>query len=122
MVMEGFWLWQLMGRLHPMVVHFPIALLIFGAFLELATIGKFHSKLRPGINLLVLAGAVSVLISALLGFLLAAHEGVEGELLDLHRISGITAAVLSLAVLFLLNQVWKKNQTKSIKAYRRKCN
>lgn len=116
--MEGFWLWQLMGRLHPMVVHFPIALLIFGAFLELATIGKFHSKLRPGINLLVLAGAVSVLISALFGFLLATNEGLEGELLDLHRISGITAAVLSLAVLFLLNQVWKKSQTKSIKAYR----
>lgn len=118
MISEGFWLWQFLGRLHPMVVHFPIGLLLFGAFLEFFTIGKFQSKLRPGINLLVLGGAVSVLIAAVFGLLLATNESMEGELLDLHRWLGIGSAVLSIAVLYFLNQVGKKKQTEKIKAYR----
>ena len=32
-----FWLWHFLGRLHPMVVHFPIAFLIFAAILEIFT-------------------------------------------------------------------------------------
>lgn len=118
MVSEGFWIWQFLGRLHPMVVHFPIALLLFGAFLEFFTIGKFQSKLRPGINLMVLAGAVSVLIAAVFGLLLATNEAVEGDLLVLHRWLGIGSAVFSVAVLYFLNQVGKKKQTGKIKAYR----
>lgn len=118
MISEGFWLWQFLGRLHPMVVHFPIALLVFGAFLELFTIGKYQSKFRPGINMLVLAGAASTLVAAVFGLLLANNEGMEGELLDLHRWLGIATAVFSVAVLFLLNNVWKKNQNQQIKAYR----
>jgi uncharacterized membrane protein/mono/diheme cytochrome c family protein len=118
MISEGFWLWQFLGRLHPMVVHFPIALLLFGAVLEFATIGKFQSKLRPGINLMVMAGAVSVLIAAVFGLLLANNEAVAGELLDLHRWLGIGSAIFSLGVLYFLNQVGKKNQTGKIRAYR----
>ena len=118
MVSEGFWLWQFLGRLHPMVVHFPIALLFFAAFLELLTIGKFKSKLRSGINLMVLTGAASTLVAAILGLLLANNEAVEGELLDLHRWLGIATAVFSLAVLFLLNQVEKNSQREKIKTYR----
>jgi len=118
MISEGFWLWQFLGRLHPMVVHFPIALLLFAAVLELFTIGRYQSKLRPGINMMVLAGAASVLVAAVFGFLLSENEQVEGELLELHRWLGIGTAVFSLAILFLLNQVWKKNQTQHIKTYR----
>ena len=118
MISEGFWLWQFLGRLHPMVVHFPIALLLFGAFLELFTIGKFQSKLRPGINLMVLAGAGSVVIAAVFGLLLANNEAVEDDLLDLHRVLGIGTAIFSMVVLFLLNQIWRKNKIGKIKTYR----
>jgi uncharacterized membrane protein len=118
MISEGFWLWQFLGRLHPMVVHFPIALLLFGAFLELFTIGKYQSKLRPGINLMVMAGAGSVVIAAVFGLLLANNEAVEGDLLDLHRWLGIGSAIFSVGVLYFLNQIGKKKQTAKIKAYR----
>src|SRR5687767_3607191 len=58
-VTETFWLWNFFGHLHPLVVHFPIGLILFAAILELFTLKNFNSKLRPGIDLLVIAGVIS---------------------------------------------------------------
>ncbi len=115
---ESFWLWQFFGRLHPLVVHFPVGLILFAAFLELFTLGKYHSKLRPGINALVLAGAAGAVVAATFGLLLAKNEEITGELLNLHQWIGIGTAVLSLVVLFFLNSVWNKNQMNKIKLFR----
>src|SRR4249919_3726584 len=54
---DSFWLWNFLGHLHPLAVHFPVALLLFAAILEFFTLKNFNSRLRPGINLLVFAGA-----------------------------------------------------------------
>lgn len=113
-----FWLWHFMGRLHPMIVHFPIALLVFAAILELFTIRKYDSKFRPGIQLLVLIGATSAIIAAAFGWLLADSDGIEGELLDLHQQLGIGTAVLSLLVLFFLIKANKNPLSNQIKLYR----
>ena len=40
----GFWLWKLLGRLHPLVVHFPIGLLVFAALFELFTLKNLESN------------------------------------------------------------------------------
>ncbi|WP_425542794.1 DUF1549 domain-containing protein [Algoriphagus jejuensis] len=113
---SGFWLWQLMGRLHPMLVHFPISLLIFAGFLELFTLGKFKHPLRPGIRILALAGAISAIFSAIFGLLLANNEGVSGEILDIHQWIGIASAVLSLGLLFFLGK--RRPKAKTIPIYR----
>ncbi|MFT4857750.1 MAG: putative membrane protein, partial [Planctomycetota bacterium] len=113
-----FWLWQFLGRLHPMIVHFPIALLIFAAVLELVTIRKYNSRFRPGIHLLVLIGAISAVIAAMFGWLLANSDGIQGELLDLHQKLGIATAILSLLVLFFLQKVGKKPLPNQIKLFR----
>ena len=113
-----FWLWHFLGRLHPMIVHFPIALLIFAAILELFTLKKFHSKFRPAIKLLVRIGAVSAVIAAVFGWLLADLDGIEGELLDLHKQVGIATAALSLLVLFFLQKISKKHKSNQVLVYR----
>lgn len=113
-----FWLWHFMGRLHPMIVHFPIALLIFAAILELFTLKKFNSKFRPAIQLLVLIGAVSAIIAAIFGWLLADSDAIEGELVDLHQQVGIATAVLSLLVLFFLQKTTKTHKSNQILIYR----
>jgi uncharacterized membrane protein len=115
---SDFWLWQFFGRLHPLIVHFPIALLIFAGALELVTIRKYNSKFRPGIQILVLIGAVSAVIAAMFGWLLANSDGVQGELLDLHQQVGIATAVLSLFVLFFLYKVSKNPLPNQIKLFR----
>ncbi|TXE03286.1 hypothetical protein ESV85_20335, partial [Algoriphagus aquimarinus] len=114
----SFWLWQFIGRLHPMIVHFPIALIVVAGLMELFTFGKFNSKIRPGILILAAIGAISAIIAAPMGWLLASNEGTTGELLDLHQWIGIGTAVLSLITLFFLSKIRSNPNPTQIKAFR----
>jgi uncharacterized membrane protein/mono/diheme cytochrome c family protein len=113
-----FWLWQLFGRFHPMIVHFPIGLLIFAAFLELFTFRKFNHPLRPGIRILTLFGAISAIFSAVFGWLLATNEGITGSTLDLHQQIGFVSAGLSLILIFFLRKSELQPTSSTIKIYR----
>lgn len=113
-----FWLWQFLGRLHPLAVHFPVGLLLFAAVIELFTIKNYHSKYRPGINLLVYVGALGAVLAAVLGLVLANVEDYGGDTLSLHQWTGIATAVLGLITLFLLLRIKGGYQLSQIKAYR----
>ena len=115
---ETFWLWKFLGRLHPMVVHFPLGLILFAAILELFTFGRFNSKLRPGIMICLVTGVITALISAAFGFLLATNEEYTGNTLDLHQWSGIASAALGSVVLLLLLRLRKNPRPATIKVYR----
>lgn len=113
-----FWLWQFLGRLHPLAVHFPVGLLLFAAVLELFTVRDFNSKFRPGINLLVYVGAVSAIIAAVLGLLLANAEDYAGDTLTVHQWTGIATAVLGVITFLLLFRTGERNKPKQVKWYR----
>jgi hypothetical protein len=98
----SFWLWNFLGHLHPLAVHFPVSLLLFAVILELFTIKNFHSKLRPGINLLVLAGAISAILAAVLGLLQARTGDYGKDALTIHQWTGIGTALLELFLLLFL--------------------
>lgn len=115
---RGFWLWDLLGRLHPLAVHFPVSLLVFAAVLELFTLKKFNSKLRPGINVLILFGAISAVISAFLGWLLFSYGDYSGDVLAIHQWAGFATAALGAVTLYFLYLIRKENQRKRVKAYR----
>ena len=115
---NSFWLWNFLGRLHPLAVHFPVSLLLFAAVLELFTLKNFNSKLRPGINILVASGAVTAIISVVLGLLLARNGDYGKDTLNLHQWTGIVTAGLGVISLFFLFKILKKNQFNFIKPYR----
>src|SRR5690606_11519966 len=73
-----FWLWQFLGRLHPLAVHFPVGLLLFAAVIELFTIKNYHSRYRAGINLMIYVGASAAVLAAILGLVLANVEDYGG--------------------------------------------
>nr|WP_068886479.1 DUF1549 domain-containing protein [Pedobacter panaciterrae] len=114
----AFWLWDFLGHLHPLAVHFPVALLLFAAILELFTLKNFKSKLRSGIDALIIAGSLSAVMSAVLGWLLYKNGDYSGSVLTLHQWIGIATAVLGLLTLFFLYQVHKKGKFKQVKVYR----
>lgn len=115
---EVFWFWQLLGRLHPLAVHFPVSLLLIAALMELGTLRNFNSSLRPGIYLLVLIGAISAVLSVVFGWLLADLESYGGETLALHRLTGLATAVLSTFAFAFIFLIKKRGRNGLIMAYR----
>jgi len=102
--LSDFWPFQLFGRLHPMMVHFPIALILVAAVMELFTLNNFRHSFRSGIRVLVILGAISAIASAGMGWLLAENEEISGSMLDFHRIIGLSSAGLSVLLLVLLHK------------------
>ncbi len=117
-VTESFWLWNFLGHLHPVAVHFPVGLILFAAILELFTLKNFNSKLRPGINLLVMAGVISAVVSAILGLLLARNGDYGKNILAIHQWTGIATAGLGALALFFLLRLQHNKQFSLIKTYR----
>ncbi|WP_018612686.1 DUF1549 domain-containing protein [Segetibacter koreensis] len=115
---KSFWLWNFLGRLHPLAVHFPVTLLLFAAILEMFTLRNFQSKLRPGINVFVAAGALSAIISVVLGLLLARNGDYGKDTLNIHQWTGIATAALGSVSLLLLYKILKSNHVNFIKPYR----
>jgi uncharacterized membrane protein len=113
-----FWLWEILGRLHPIITHFPIALLIFAGFLELLTLKNFQHPMRQAIRLMVIFGSVAAILSAAFGWLLAENEGISGSTLDLHKQIGIATAALSVLLLFFLWKTESDTTKTNIKGYR----
>ncbi|MGD1891598.1 MAG: DUF1553 domain-containing protein [Cyclobacteriaceae bacterium] len=96
------WIFQFLGRLHPLVVHFPIALLIVAAFFELLTLSGKRNGLREGIRWLVYLGTLSALVATAFGWLLQSSDEYSGSLVQSHQNFGIATAVLALLSAFLL--------------------
>ncbi len=113
-----YWFFNFLGRLHPLLVHFPLSLLLVAAIMEAATIRNFNSKLRPAINILLIAGVSSALLSAGFGFLLANTGDYNDGALNLHQWSAIITTLAAGSCLALLYQVSHKMRVKLIKPYR----
>lgn len=96
------WLFQLLGRFHPLTVHFPIGLLIVAFFLEMLTLKGKRPGLREGISWMVYLGTVFAVFASCLGWLLRTFDDYSGELVQLHQNLGIATAVLSVFTAALL--------------------
>jgi uncharacterized membrane protein len=84
----------LVGRLHPLLVHFPIALVIVAAASEAGWIATSDRRWRSLAVLNVRVGAVFAVAAAAAGWRLASAAGFEPTLLlECHRWLGASAAV-----------------------------
>ena len=83
------------GRFHPLFVHLPIGLLVFAIFMELLLFWKPRESFAKTIPLIWLAAAIGSILSATAGYFLSLGGGYEEATLNLHKISGITIAIVS---------------------------
>ncbi len=91
-----------LGRFHPVVVHFPIALLLLGAVVELiGARSRSLSRVRPIVPFLLLLGALSSLAAVALGYMLSLAGGYEEGLLTLHLRLGLAVTALAFVLAFV---------------------
>lgn len=93
---------QAFGRLHVVLVHFPIALILAAALIELVSGRRAGESRSPAAFACLLLGALSAVVTALSGWVNAAFEPHARSIADtllLHRWMGVATAVLSLATL-----------------------
>jgi uncharacterized membrane protein len=86
------------GRLHPLLIHFPIALVIVAVGAETAATASVDQRWRTVAMANVRAGAAFALVAAIAGWSLAQTSGTETTpLLEWHRWLGTFATALTLA-------------------------
>ncbi|MEC3879632.1 DUF1549 domain-containing protein [Parapedobacter sp. 10938] len=111
------WGWEFVGRLHPMLVHFPVSLLLIATIMEVLTFRRFHSQLRVGINWLVFIGSTSAIIAAICGWMLAWSGEYGGDTFYAHQWAGTATAVLGAMAGLLLWAMVRKGRMALRKAY-----
>ena len=86
------------GRMHPLVIHFPIALILLAAAIEVIRIKWDRPYLSQMTLFLLLAGALGALAASATGWVFS-HEYYpppsEQWMLERHRWLGISTAVLA---------------------------
>ena len=90
-----------LGRMHPVLVHLPIGILLFGILLcFFPQNGK--NALLPSIRLAFLIGGIAALAAGVSGFLQYQWEGFAWEDVQLHLVGGVITAVGSFGVYALV--------------------
>ena len=100
------WL-KVAGRMHPLVLHFPISLLVLYCGLalfipqEMAPEGRLHSFSEW----ILLLTALSATLTALMGLFLSREEGYDADALFWHKWSGLFIAFLTLMAYILRDKI-----------------
>lgn len=105
------------GRFHPIILHLPIGFLLIAFVMEIISRYKKFEVYKPAVGFVLFLGAVSAVVAAGLGLMLAEGGGYGEDLLSLHQWLGIGAAVAAIVSLVLHQMVQKQKTPAMDKAY-----
>jgi len=85
-----------LGAMHPAAVHFPIALFLVAALLEIAALTLRRPVLTQGTRIIIALAAISALAAVALGWLAMGMPGNDDVTHTYHRWLGTSIAALGL--------------------------
>ena len=111
------------GRLHPMIVHFPIALLVLAALAELIALFGRGPGFGFAARFCLWGGALAALVAAPLGWLDALsvqgdYSGFSGQVLFYHRWLGVVTALVAGLALFACERFHRGQRPRMAWLYR----
>lgn len=109
------WL-QVAGRMHPLILHFPVVLVILYAITTLLFAFKKVNKDNSYQNVttvLLLLAALSSVVTALAGLFLSREEGYDADALLWHKWSGVAVSVFTLAWYYFSERIQSKKLVSS---------
>ena len=89
-----------LGKLHPLLVHLPIGILLFGYGLLLWQRFK-KVEMQEAISMAFLVGSGTAILACVVGWILAQSGEYEEALVQKHQWAGILTAIVSLAAYLL---------------------
>lgn len=102
------WL-QPVGRMHPLIIHFPIVVLIMAMVLEFFRFKERFSteKLyQEFTTYLWLTGALFAGLTAIMGLLLSKEQGYDGDTVQWHKWFGVTVVFISTLIYWCRSAGW----------------
>src|SRR6188474_2162412 len=100
---------QAVGRMHPLLLHLPIGLLVISFILW---VGKRNIEVTSFQKIFILVLQVTAFtasLTALMGFFLSREGGYDENILLKHKVLGITTAILSYTLLLVYKSFPAKN-------------
>lgn len=104
------WL-QPLGRMHPMILHFPIVLLMLAMLMEFFRFKEaylnepLYQSFTTG---LLLSGALLSSITVIMGLVLSKEEGYSGTVLQWHKWTGVGLVFIASIIYWSRNAFWYK--------------
>lgn len=94
---------QVTGRMHPLMLHFPLALLFVGILLELLTKQKNfqHPAVEKIIAYIFYLFAITAALAALFGFFLYKEGSYLGDEMIQHKWTGTAVSILAVVIVWL---------------------
>jgi uncharacterized membrane protein len=101
---------DLIGRLHPLIVHLPIGFLVLAFVFELLSLTRKFKKNQKSVPVAVLFGFFAAMASLTTGLFLEDEGGYDDHLLFKHKLFAFITCGFSLTLLLLL--AYQKNLEK----------
>ena len=101
--------WYLfLGRFHPLIVHFPIGLLVLAALFEWLGVIRPFRHLRSAVPAILTLGALSSLAAVYHGVLLTSGTGTMGDTVEDHLWAGAALSAVMFLLVPLRATTWEK--------------
>ncbi|HEY4967216.1 MAG TPA: c-type cytochrome domain-containing protein [Puia sp.] len=91
---------EFIGHLHPVLVHLPIGILLIACLFIWQARKDKYAHLQPAINIILLLGMISAIVSCVTGFILSQTGDYDEDMVSWHQWMGISVAIFSVILYY----------------------